>query len=691
MASIGTVHVVFKTHLDIGFTALASEVRRAYTEELIPKAIRLARELEAAGGPARFVWTTGSWLIDDYLRTAPPAQVAAMEAAIRDGHIAWHALPFTTHSEMMDAGLFRHGLSIAKRLDERFGRTTVAAKMTDVPGHSVGIVPLLAEAGVRYLHIGTNPASATPQVPAAFRWRAADGSEVVVNYAASYGSNEGEALVIPGLDHAVYFAQTNDNHGPPSAESIIDLFALLARRYPGAVIRAATIDDFARPLWEARETLPVVESEIGDTWIHGIASDPTQVRHFRTLQRLRRRWVDDESLVPGTTEHDAFSSTLLLVPEHTWGMDQKRYLPDYVSWSKPAFAAARATDVIDPAHNPAALSPYVRQSDAGAVTGWTYRAYEASWAEQRAYVDEALTHLDPARAAEARASMKVTAPERARGASLALEVDHHLGSSTVRFGRDGSIISLVDLNGRVLADDDHPLAVYHYQTYDTMDYDSWLAGYLEDLTANDDWAVPDFGKPGMADADPVPCHTRFDPAAERATLVRGTDADVVVVDLHPGGLASRTHGAPDRLELRYTFPHDRQAVEVVLSWSGKDAYRLPESSWLGFHPVVEEPRRWRLDKLGIPVDPLDVVAGGNRSLHAVDTGAHYDGPDGSVTLLTSDAALIAPGRQRLLVFDDAQPDLAHGFQVNLHNNVWGTNFRMWFEEDASFRFELRWD
>jgi hypothetical protein len=27
--------------------------------------------------------------------------------------------------------------------------------------------------------------------------------------------------------------------------------------------------------------------------------------------------------------------------------------------------------------------------------------------------------------------------------------------------------------------------------------------------------------------------------------------------------------------------------------------------------------------------------------------------------------------------------------VNLFNNVWGTNFRMWFDEDARFRFVLR--
>ena len=39
-------------------------------------------------------------------------------------------------------------------------------------------------------------------------------------------------------------------------------------------MEASTLDDYARSVLKYRETLPVVEEEIGDTWIHGIASDP---------------------------------------------------------------------------------------------------------------------------------------------------------------------------------------------------------------------------------------------------------------------------------------------------------------------------------------------------------------------------------------------------------------------------------
>lgn len=163
------IHLIFKTHLDVGFTDYASVVVNNYFSKYIPASLRVAREMRERGQPERFLWTTGSWLIYEYLEQAQPAARKEMEEAILRGDIAWHALPFTTHTELEDAELFRFGLRLAKELDERFGRKTIAAKLTDVPGHTRGIVPLLAEAGIKFLHIGVNPGSTVPSVPPLFR------------------------------------------------------------------------------------------------------------------------------------------------------------------------------------------------------------------------------------------------------------------------------------------------------------------------------------------------------------------------------------------------------------------------------------------------------------------------------------------------------------------------------------------
>ena len=75
------------------------------------------------------MWTTGAWLIFDHLATQDAAKVKRLERAIERGLIRWHALPFTTHSELMSADLFRAGLSYAQELDRRFNQTTTAASV----------------------------------------------------------------------------------------------------------------------------------------------------------------------------------------------------------------------------------------------------------------------------------------------------------------------------------------------------------------------------------------------------------------------------------------------------------------------------------------------------------------------------------------------------------------------------------
>ena len=107
--------------------------------------------------------------------------------------------------------------------------------------------------------------------------------------------------------------------------------------------------------------------------------------------------------------------------------------------------------------------------------------------------------------------------------------------------------------------------------------------------------------------------------------------------------------------------------------------------------------RWRMDVLGSPVSPLDVVDMGTRWLHAVgDGGVFYDARDeqgAAVRVRSWDAAVVAPGdAEHLLWYDGyAQPDLAGGFHFNLWNNVWGTAFPQWYGDNGVARFALELD
>src|SRR5262249_6541153 len=217
---IEDVHLVFKTHLDVGFTDFARNVVAEYFTCFVPRALRVAEVLRQAERPERLVWTTGSWLIYEFLEQAEPAARRRMEAAIVAGDIAWHGVPFTVHSELMDPDLFAYGLGLARELDRRFGRETIAAKMTDGAGHTRGILPLLAQAGIRFLHIGVNPASTAPEVPPVFVWRDAGGTEVIVMYDQHYGGFGR----VPGSPAALAIEHTDDNAGPPTIDAVIEAF-----------------------------------------------------------------------------------------------------------------------------------------------------------------------------------------------------------------------------------------------------------------------------------------------------------------------------------------------------------------------------------------------------------------------------------------------------------------------------------
>ncbi|MFE6736480.1 DUF5054 domain-containing protein [Microbacterium sp. NPDC057650] len=683
-----TIHVVFKTHLDVGFTALADTVIRRYLDSYLPKAMDLAEELERRGGRARFVWTTGSWMIHHALRTGEPDLRARLDAAIRRGDIRWHALPLTTHTELMDRSLAEYALSIAADLDARYGRRTTAAKMTDVPGHTIGLVPVLTAGGVDYLHIGVNGASAVPEVPEFFRWRAPEGSELVVHYARSYGAEGLDVTFTPDKRVGLHLAHTGDNLGPPSADEVEDLFQRLAAQHPDAEIVASGLDDFAAALVAQRAILPIVEDEIADSWIHGAGADPLLTAGLRALLALRRDWLASGELAAGTAEHDVFSEWLLRVVEHTWGEDLKTFLPDYVNYRKPDFAAARARDAIDPSQNPPATKAYDwAWAEHPSPQGLTYSGFEASWAEQRAHLNRALEALAPHRRTAAADALAALVPRSdAAPAVRTAEPGEilELGRFRVRFAEDGSIDLLDDEHGRSWAGPEHHLGAFSFQTFDERDEQLWMTQYCRDRENTDMWAVPDQSKPGLSIAGDLPA-SLFRPVVLGIDIVDGTDAGTATVRMTMPDSATTHWGAPRRVTAVFTFPHGSGAIDIRLDVAGRDASRLPEASWFAFRPLPAT-GAWSLDKLGTAVDPTRVVRGGNRSLHAVE--AVRRSGEQALVLASADAPLVAVGEPQLLRFEnrDAQPE--DGFHVNLHNNVWGTNFRMWFDDDLSYRFTL---
>ena len=658
---IRKIHLVFKTHLDVGFTDLAHNVVQTYFEKHIPLALQIAREMRESDSSERFTWTTGSWLIYEYLEWAGKEERKVIESAIAAGDIAWHGLPVTTHTELMDMPLARYGLSLSAELDKRFGKYTIAAKMTDVPGHTRALVSLLREAGIEFLHIGVNPGSTPPSVPPVFVWEAPDRASVMVMY---HRGSYGKLMIIPGLDEAIMFAHTGDNLGPQSAKEVRMAFKDARSQFPDVEIAASTMDAFAKALLPFKSTLPVIKAEFGDTWIHGVASDPLKVSRYRELLRLRYSWLDSGKWTESTPEYRDFSSKLLMIPEHTWGLDEKAHLWDAPAFSHPELAEARSQK--------------------------PFQEMEESWREQRAYIDQAVAVLDKKNGEEARQALAKLTPVRPDVSDME-EIDpaklQHAGGFEIRFNKATGAINHLrqEETGRLWADKRHPMGQFLYETFSRADYDRHYQNYIINKLENEFWAIHDFTKTYMPNWVK---HLEVKPLFKKCFKSRDGEGTRFILALENSGESVELYGCPREVWIEYSIPHLGNRIDCAVQWFGKPATRIAEAAWFSFVPRLRSPQLWRMDKLGQSVSPLEVIRNGNRKLHAVGQGVSYAGEDGWLALNTLDTALVAPGERCLVNFNNRQPKLAKGMHFLLYDNTWCTNFPMWYEDDARFRFEI---
>jgi hypothetical protein len=670
------VIIVSKTHLDVGYTDFAATVLQRYVDSFIPKALDLAF-LVNTPEKKRFVWTTGSYLIKYYIEHADKTEKARCMDALRLGYVRYHALALTTHTELMSRELFLYDLSIAKRLDALLGRKTIAAKMTDVPGHTIAMVPALAKSGVTYLHIGVNATSRVPHVPALFRWRYVD-SEVAVGYAGAYGE---PSVLESGV--ALEFLHAPDNSDPPTEAELDRFYAEMAEKYPNAAIEGGSLDDFAAEVANVRETLPVVTEEIGDTWIHGVASDPLKTARFKRLLALSERWIAEGSLVRGSQAYETVIENLLLTAEHTWGMDTKKHLFDFVNWNKADFTRARRADKTDYSffgERNRQIFEAVRgelYEYRGASETSSYSHFERSHLEQRAYVQNALDALPAPLRSEAEEALSFAFPACA-GEPRAFCRPISVGGWTVTLAPDGALTSVK--NETLGVDKNVTIGRFSYEAFGGEDVSDCFFAYGRDLKKNYAWAECDFGKPGLRYEQEIR-HGLWSAAADELRL----DGTTLFVRLHGDPDAAERYGCPREITLVYEFTPE--AIVLTLYWRGKDAIRSPEALWLQMDLAPENPNRWMLVKHGLPISPLSVVSGGNRKLHAVER-LICDSATERLSITPLDSPLVSVGGRYLYDVSDDFGNLREGFWFLLCNNRWGTNFPQWFGEDMRFSFTL---
>ena len=603
------------------------------------------------------------------------------------------------------------GIELTHDLDAQFGRAPSTVVSTrDVTGMPRSALPILAKAGVTAVSEGMNGRIQPYNVPPAFVWRdeASSTDMLALWHWSGYGklTDPGAALRLPGSSHALVYAWRGDNAGPPPTAA--DAKATLSNAsafFPNATtVEFSTLDAFVAAVHAAGadKQLPIITKEMDDTWVWGAASDPFKTAAARVFRRQRAACVARGAAECGKASAALRNASRLSLKneEHTWGVSVAHYFPTNFDghWSNAEFQQQLARN----------------SSDFAVMT--------ASWEEQRRIgLYAPLEALGPQSelAAAVRAEWRELRPAETTHASLAAEgfakfdastTSVRLGAATVRVDGRGALSSLVDGSGREWAGGGG-LGLLQYQTLVLEEFFGWWKEYLLNFNEQHPQLTSgwnEYGKPGGFMKHGLPGNqtvqaTLATPALRSAWRRKGSGdgvSDAIALELAFSTELHADFGAPRVVWVRWAASSGvGTRLNASVDLIDKTATRLPEATYFGFTPAGAAAGAWAMDKLGEWVDPLDVVEGAARGLHAVSTGVEFrpsskGGDDTRIFFETLDAPIVrwdAP-----LPFPTPtkrQPALGNGTAFLLHDNIWNTNYPFWYpfdehDESSQFRFDV---
>ena len=721
--------MVFKCHYDIGFTNSVPKVMEAYRTTVMDKVLQAAEVLNQPGAPRKFSWAMPGWPLTQVLGSEQtPERRAKVLTALRDGTVSVLAQPFTPETEVLELEDVVQSLTFSSRICRSTGiNLPISAKFSDVPSQSWVLPTLLHHAGIKFLHMGSNPAAGVAKVPPLFWWEGPDGSRLLTAYTSDYGSAETPPANWP---HRTWLAMlvNGDNQGPQSVEKVRERLERIQKKFPKAKITVGSLDDFARAFLandaDHLASLPVVRGDMPDSWIHGLQSMPIETALARrgrpaltvlgSLDTTLRAWgLTTSPVSPVLTA--AFEQSLLY-GEHTFGLDMKkvgyRYGEEFTkAYAEGKYKSSDATfevhrnyartmnGLVEPAlaERTAALAaavavngprlvvvnplPWTRDAEVvcnvGSATIAALRSTEGGPIIPVTVTDGTLRFLArdlPAGGYRTYVPTTKSAPIAARSGPAKTLANRFF---RLTWGEAG-VTSVVDLRtGRELLRPGGVLGQYRYERFSAADVAGYTSTYLRSKAS---WALQDMGKFNLpadtayAEATPAVLAARAESDATGQTLVLTSAKEGILTD-------------PIRLSLR--LPDDQPWIEIAWTIDNKTIDPWPEAGWLTFPFAIDQPKV-SLGRLGGPIDPTrDVVSGTNRDLFCLSSGMTITGSDGAgVGLCPLDSPLVSLGRPGLWRYtQEVQPASAEVF-VNLFNNQWSTNYPLFVGGSWTSRVRL---
>ncbi len=381
-------------HLDIGYTNHQDEVEKRHWAHL-DDALSLAHSsgrlpekasshagssCECAGKvfsltgstgrhprEARFRWNVEQlWAVESWWRRASPGRREELAEAVRQGYIGLQAMLAGVLTGLCGPEELRHLTDFSRELSREIGVVIDTAMITDIPGQSWGLVPALAEAGVRYLSSGPNYmpglADGGDRIGGILKawgdrpvwWESQSGEERILFWMAGRGYSWFHGLNGASIDPErprplmEYLSQLEEaeypydliqvrytiggDNGPPDP-TLPGSVAAWNERYASPRLRIATTGGMFREM-ERRHgnEIPTVRGDFTPYWEDGAASSAAETAMNRNsanrLVQAESLWRSQDAESAPAEEFTAAWRKVVLFSEHTWGAAESVSDPD---------------------------------------------------------------------------------------------------------------------------------------------------------------------------------------------------------------------------------------------------------------------------------------------------------------------------------------------------------------------------
>jgi len=267
------------------------------------------------------------------------------------------------------------------------------------------------------------------------------------------------------------------------------------------------------------------------------------------------------------------------------------------------------------------------------------------------------------------------------------------GRFSLKFGENSGLISLYDhAFSRQYASEENLLGKYVYTTFTQKNYDEYFSEYLYCPIDICKWAEIDVGKINVTAGNPIEKTWEF--FGTQLWTKETSESCSYYFQLEPENVSAHVYfGAPENIFMNVEISTEQNSYEIAINYAlfSKTPTRLPEAHWILFNPDVDLfSTPFLLGKCGEKINPMQTIQNGSHHIHGQWDGIFFGN---GMHVESLDAGILSIGSPNPFPTPLVTPDPENGFYFNLYNNIWGTNWIMWYpyrdeDENILYRFKI---